>query len=474
MLHLNLRILFCYTWLFLFFMGGKAQVVDEITSRDIQICWAKTFHIIYPTDIRYFSLGDGNVVGEQADNCPNVIRLKASGRDFSGQTNLTVVTADSRFYSYTISYTADVASPFIREGETDRDSVRYTLPVTDANESHIIFPSNLIYVDYGDESVEIEKAPGVENIVSVRAREIFSEETNVSVITDDGKFYTFNLCYRKAVPVLSFIVDKDSRQMGQVAILDDREMSVMQKDSIHKEIDRMPRKLKDRRETIGEVEFSIHNVMVKDNTLFLKMQLDNRSQINYGIDFIRFYIQDQKRSKRTAEQQIELVPLFYFGYPGEVRYHEKAVFTAALEKFTIPDGKECIIEIQEMGGGRHFYYKLHNRQLLSAEVLLTETKRKEQDAQKETLPASPFHGINDSKASIWKEKKEYQEKGKHQEDKPEDRILPVYRNADIRMKQYVPVPKERTETQVNHRFNYFDYIMMEDDIHDKKKKKNRK
>ena len=38
--------------------------------------------------------------------------------------------------------------------------------------------------------------------------------------------------------------------------------------------------------------------------------------------------------------------------------HESRTFTVAMNKFTIPDKKRLIIEIQERNGGRHFLYKL--------------------------------------------------------------------------------------------------------------------
>ena len=44
----------------------------------------------------------------------------------------------------------------------------------------------------------------------------------------------------------------------------------------------------------------------------------------------------------------------------------RRILLSSLEGFaiTIPDKKVLIIEIQERNGGRHFYYKLKNKQLL--------------------------------------------------------------------------------------------------------------
>lgn len=86
-------------------------------------------------------------------------------------------------------------------------------------------------------------------------------------------------------------------------------------------------------------------------------------------DFVRFYIQDAKKRKKTAIQQIDQKPLFFFDLPERIPAHDSKTFTVALNKFTIPDKKVLIIEVQELGGGRHFKYKLKNAPIISAEIL---------------------------------------------------------------------------------------------------------
>lgn len=50
--------------------------------------------------------------------------------------------------------------------------------------------------------------------------------------------------------------------------------------------------------------------------------------------------------------------MFFFDLPERIPAHDSKTFTVALNKFTIPDKKVLIIEVQELGGGRHFKYKL--------------------------------------------------------------------------------------------------------------------
>ena len=70
------------------------------------------------------------------------------------------------------------------------------LEITYDKTVHIIFPSPVRYVDLGSPNLIAGKADGAENVIRVKAtRKHFRSETNMSVITEDGNFYTFNVKY---------------------------------------------------------------------------------------------------------------------------------------------------------------------------------------------------------------------------------------------------------------------------------------
>ena len=182
---------------------------------------------------------------------------------------------------------------------------------------------------------------------------------------EGGKFYTFNLHYVPFPERFSFVIDKEKTQ--RVAILDERERSSEQKERIRQAISkRIPLDLGLKDKNAG-MEFEVGNIFIDGDILLLRMTLTNRTQIGYTTDFMRFYIQDAKIRKKTAVQQIEQDILFTFDYPEEIPAHESRIFTVAMNKFTIPDKKRLVIEIQERNGGRHFLYKLKNKSLLGAE-----------------------------------------------------------------------------------------------------------
>ena len=231
--------------------------------------------------------------------------------------------------------------------------------------------------------VEVDKAEGVDNILAVKAVQPYKEDTNISVVLEGGKFYTFDLRYVPAPERFSFVIDKEDTQ--RVAILDEKERSYGQKERIREAVaKRAPLDLGLRDKNSG-MEFEVGNIFIDGDVLLLRMTLTNRTQIGYTTDFMRFYIQDAKIRKKTAVQQLEQNILFTFDYPEEIPAHESRTFTVAMNKFTIPDKKRLIIEIQERNGGRHFLYKLKNKSLLTAEEVFRSRKQQETEDEADKI-----------------------------------------------------------------------------------------
>ena len=85
----------------------------------------------------------------------------------------------------------------------------YRLEVTFSKTVHLIFPSAVNYVDLGSTDIIAGKSDGVENVVRVKAAvEGFEEETNFSVITQDGTFYSFNVVYTDEPEMLNINMDQ--------------------------------------------------------------------------------------------------------------------------------------------------------------------------------------------------------------------------------------------------------------------------
>lgn len=359
-------------------LQGHAQVIEELSATPLEIGYDKTLHLLFPTDVKYCNAGNDNILAEKVGAQPNIVRIIAAERNFPGETNLSIVTADTKFYSYNIRYSDNPEKSYIRIGE--KYEAPHTLPVGLDKQMYLIFPGKIIYEDHGSQDITVEKAEGVDNILAVKANTTFDKESNISVATDAGKFYTFSLRYAPNPEVSSFVIDKEEQQ--KVAILDEGELPSDEKKRIYEGIKkRLPLNL-GLDEQISGMDFRIKNIFIHNNILLFRISMMNRTEINYTIDFMRWYIQDAKKSKKTAIQQLEQNILFTFDLPEEIPAHTEKTFTVAVNKLTIPDKKRLVIEIQEKNGGRHFFFKLKNKHILKAERVFYKETPAESEADK--------------------------------------------------------------------------------------------
>lgn len=262
----------------------------------------------------------------------------------------------------------------------DRMIPPHALEVAFNKTTHVIFPSEIVYVDLGDENLVAGLADGAKNVLRVKsAVKSFKSETNLTVITDDGCFFTFNVKFAKEplllnIEMTDFIHDGEAvnRPNNAQEIYLERlgQESPMLVKLIMKSIYKQ-----DRREIkhIGSkrfgVQFILKSIHTNNGLLYFHTELKNTSNIAFDIDYISFKIVDKKVVKRTAMQEQVLEPLRAQNYVTVVngKKSERTVF--ALEKFTIPDDKQLVIEVAEKEGGRNQSFVVENGDIVRANVI---------------------------------------------------------------------------------------------------------
>ena len=256
----------------------------------------------------------------------------------------------------------------------------HALEVTFDKTVHLIFPSEVVYVDLGSEDIVAGLADGAKNVLRVKsAVKSFKKETNLSVITDDGAYYSFNVKYA-AEPLLLNIEMTDFIHDGEAVNRPNnaQEIYLTQLGDESPMLVRLIMKAvyaRNKREIkhIGSKRFGVQlllkSIYTNNGILFFHTELKNTSHIPFDIDYVSFKIVDKKVLKRTAMQETVLEPLraqnYVVSVPGGKS--ERTVF--ALEKFTIPDDKVLVVEVAEKNGGRHQSFTVENRDIVRANVI---------------------------------------------------------------------------------------------------------
>ena len=290
------------------------------------------------------------------------------------------VTEETATVTQTKSTTGDYYQGFTRPLTFNRMIPPYALEVTFNKTVHVIFPAPIRYVDLGSADLLAAKADGTENVLRVKAAlRDFSRESNLSVITEDGNYYTFNVKYadepvKLSVEMTDFLHDGEAvnrpnnalavymQELGQESPL--LVKLIMQ--SIYKNNDREIKHLGSKR--FG-IQHTLKGVYTHNGLLYFHLQLKNSSNVPFNIDFITFKIVDKKVAKRTAIQEQVIWPLRAYNNLMVIggKRTERTIFT--LPKFTIPDDKMLVIELNEQEGGRHQRFTVDNADLVRAKVI---------------------------------------------------------------------------------------------------------
>jgi conjugative transposon TraN protein len=273
--------------------------------------------------------------------------------------------------------TGDLFSGLTRPLTFSRMIPPYALEVTFSKTVHIIFPAAIRYVDLGSINLLAGKADGTENVLRVKAAARgFSNETNLSVITDDGSYYTFNVKYadepvKLSVEMADFLHGWNSEAKPgndiPVYMSDLGEASPWMLRLIMETIHKGNKtKIKHIGSRNFGVQYLLKSIYTHNDVLFFHLQLKNRSSVSYQIDYLTFKIVDKKVAKRTAMQEQVILPLRSYNQVTDVsgRKEERTVF--ALPKFTIPNDKQLIIELTERDGGRSQTLFIENTDLIRA------------------------------------------------------------------------------------------------------------
>lgn len=312
---------------------------------------------------------------------PAFARTKAANNTDNNVSSDTEQVAEHDINVYGSGYTdGDKFEGLTRKVGFDRMIPPHALEVAFNKTTHVIFPSEIVYVDLGDENLVAGLADGAKNVLRVKsAVKSFKTETNLTVITDDGCFFTFNVKFAKEplllnIEMTDFIHDGEAvnrpnnaqeiylERLGQESPM----LVKLIMKSIYKQNKREIKHIGSKR--FG-VQFILKSIYTNNGLLYFHTELKNTSNIAFDIDYISFKIVDKKVVKRTAMQEQVLEPLRAQNYVTVVsgKKSERTVF--ALEKFTIPDDKQLVIEVAEKEGGRNQSFVVENGDIVRANVI---------------------------------------------------------------------------------------------------------
>jgi len=241
------------------------------------------------------------------------------------------------------------------------------LQVSDQMTTNLIFPHPIKSVDRGNRNILVQKAQEVENILQVKAENSELPKSNLTVITEDGSFYSFTVAYDQTPPNLNWnIQSMVNDHVAKFKVPNQNSSELWETSQLVSKKHRSIPAIRQRRFLTG---LALTGIYIDKDLLYFQIQLENQSNIAYDTEQFRLFIRDNKQSKRTASQELEQVPEVIWGDAGRIPSQSTQTLVVALPKFTIPNQKHLAIELMEKNGGRNLKIKVKNRQLMKAMAL---------------------------------------------------------------------------------------------------------
>lgn len=217
--------------------------------------------------------------------------------------------------------------------------------------TNIIFPSSIKSVDRGSKDVLVQKAKGIENILQVKAARQNFVTTNLSVITADGKLYSFIVSYSNDTTLnLNFEKDSSTPQ-------NDLQKMLSQKHFLH------------RNTRAEKMKFVLTGIYLFHQMLWFAFEIKNNSLLDYHAAYMRFFLQDKTKATRSAIQETEIPVLYPETFLPTVPGKKYKKFAVAFAPFTFSKDKKMVVQLSEKNCGRMLMLYLSHKLILKAKLL---------------------------------------------------------------------------------------------------------
>lgn len=236
-----------------------------------------------------------------------------------------------------------------------------TVPVSGTKMTNLVFPAALETGVKVSRDVLVQRPRGVENVIELKAVRRNFAPTNLSVFGKDGRLYSFELQYVEDTTVLSFRVVPGAEPLLR--------LTGMPVDAATLDTDACV--LAGRRPFLHErvrgdgLRLGLTGIYLRDGLMWLCFRVSSGTRIAFTPAFVRVFTEDRKKMKRTATQEVDLMPV-YAGRLASVAGHGSLVFAQGFRPFTVARGKRLVVQLADDAGGRSMELVVKRKVLLKA------------------------------------------------------------------------------------------------------------
>lgn len=220
----------------------------------------------------------------------------------------------------------------------------------------LLFPSPILSFDRGSQHILVQKATA--NVLKVKADTAFSDTTNLTIITHDGKLYSFLVSYAPSPAALMINLGARANLLQDTLLL-----------AFAGRIREAEGKLHGVRYAVGGMLLQAQGVYANGNQVGVKLKVDNRSSLAYEIGALHAAVSGGRSGHRRAVQTRELPLLLTDMEMTTVRERQACRIVVILPKAALTTGQALQIRLDEKGSDRQLTVSIPSKFIVNATLL---------------------------------------------------------------------------------------------------------
>jgi hypothetical protein len=197
------------------------------------------------------------------------------------------------------------------------------------------------------------------------------KESNLLVIGADGSVFSYILKYKKQLSRLNYFIpaaESIGKEMPVVkdSIEDKKPQNILTKKEDHYRS--FGSSVLSKKQSIGRIRkrkngiiLSVENIVFNKEELYFVIQIENRSGLDYDLNFLNLSIETRKKGKKKSLQRLYQDPVFKYNVPAKIGKNQTVRMVYVLPKFSLSKERRAILELNEKDGERNLKLKISHR-----------------------------------------------------------------------------------------------------------------
>lgn len=222
--------------------------------------------------------------------------------------------------------------------------------------SNLIFPAAILSIDRGAAQIIVQKS--TDFILRVKADTLFTDTTNLTVITSDGKLYSFLVYYDSSPTILTLDLGAGESLDKDTSLVAIARKVILQRSNTYGV-----------RYSSGKVQVTVVGIYSTGMMLALKIRIVNHSSLSFSVGKIRVRLVSTHLPRRSPIYETEIHPLLI--EPSQLKLANKdvGILILLIPVQNFNPKQDLQISIHEQYGDRHLEMRITHRFLFGAPII---------------------------------------------------------------------------------------------------------